>query len=724
MPGAVLELRVRLHEGRYHGVPDWPPAPARLLQALLAACAKGGAVAEQDRVALEWLEKLPAPVIGAPVAHEGSLRIDYVPNNDLDSKGGDPGRIADIRTAKLVRPRLFDPQLALVYRWAVVQPDRDNASIICRIADSVYQFGRGVDMAWASAELLGEDIAEQRLLEYTGVIYRPCDSGSGCMLLCPQAGSVESLLDRYRAQLLRFGQIGDEVVFNQPPKPRFRQVPYNSAAKRMLYDLGAVGGGSVSWPLTRCAELAERIRDRGAKRLAQGTPERKTLVQRVLVGRGATEADKEQRVRVLPLPSIGHRHADRGLRRVLVEVPPNCPIRPDDIDWAFSGLTIEDEESGEILFELVPAADAGMLKHYAINGEGGLRWRTVTPVAISESHSGGKLRRDQVDGQVTAVARLAEQGRVVHAVRQALRHAGMSGTVAEVIVQSEPFEAKGVDAARFEHLPRFHRHRLWHVELTFSERVPGPLVIGDGRYLGLGLMAPAPDDAAGQGLYSFDIVDGLRATADPFECTRALRRAMMSRAQAVLGRRRQGSLPMFFTGHESDGAPSRAAAHAHLAFAADLIRGRLWVVTPHLLEGREASHQELANLKTLARALDGMDELRAGVSGLLRLQPAASDTSLDPLLAPARVWESVTDYQPTRHHKRMAPADAMTTDVKQELLRRGLPAPESIEVVHVTVGPRGGLSGRMRLRFAAAIRGPLLLGRTRHLGGGLFCAGE
>jgi CRISPR-associated protein Csb2 len=697
-----------------------------LFQALLAACAKGGAVAEQDRVALEWLEKLPAPTIGAPVMHEGARRTDYVPNNDLDSKGGDPSRIADIRTAKLIRPHLFDSQMALVYRWSVgeVRPDGEYAFIICRIADSVYQFGRGVDMAWASAELLGEEVAEQRLLEYTGVIYRPCESGNGSMLLCPQAGSVESLLDRYRAQLQRFGQIGDEVVFNQPPKPRFRQVPYNSPAKRMLYELRAVGSGSVSWPLTRCAELAERVRDRGAKRLAQGAPERQTLMERVLVGRGATDADKAQRVRVLPLPSIGHKHADRGLRRVLVEVPPNCPVRSDDIDWAFSGLTVEDEESGEILFELVPAPDEGMLRHYAVNGDSGTRWRTVTPVAISKSHTGRKFRRDHLGAQVTAAGRLAEQGRVAHAVRQALRHAGLSAKAENVIAQSEPFEAKGVDAARFEYLPRFDRHRLWHVELTFSERVPGPLVIGDGRYLGLGLMAPvAPDDVAVQGLYSFDIVDGLSATADPFECARALRRAMMSRAQAVLGQRRQGSLPKFFTGHEPDGSPSRDVAHAHLAFAADLIRGRLWVIAPHLLEGRGVTPHELADMKTLARAVDGMDELRTGASGLLRLQPAASDVSLDPLLASARVWESVTDYHPTRHHKRMASADAMTHDVKQELVRRGLPAPESIELVHVTVGPRGGLSGRLRLSFAAAIRGPLLLGRTRHAGGGLFCAG-
>ncbi len=37
---------------------------------------------------------------------------------------------------------------------------------------------------------------------------------------------------------------------------------------------------------------------------------------------------------------------------------------------------------------------------------------------------------------------------------------------------------------------RFDKHRLWHVEIAFKEPVAGSLVIGDGRFLGLGVMAP------------------------------------------------------------------------------------------------------------------------------------------------------------------------------------------------------------------------------------------
>jgi CRISPR-associated protein Csb2 len=87
------------------------------------------------------------------------------------------------------------------------------------------------------------------------------------------------------------------------------------------------------WPLARTVALTTMIRDGAAAFLAKHLPDKTALIERVLVGRDATEADKAARVRILPLPSVGHAHADHSIRRVLVEVPPNCPISPGDIEW-------------------------------------------------------------------------------------------------------------------------------------------------------------------------------------------------------------------------------------------------------------------------------------------------------------------------------------------------------------------------------------------------------
>src|SRR5437016_1130129 len=92
-----LVISVRLHDGRYHGAGEWPPAPARLFQALVAGAGLSGPLEGHDREALEWLEQLDAPVIGAPRQREGHGVTLYVPNNDLDKVGGDPRRIAEIR---------------------------------------------------------------------------------------------------------------------------------------------------------------------------------------------------------------------------------------------------------------------------------------------------------------------------------------------------------------------------------------------------------------------------------------------------------------------------------------------------------------------------------------------------------------------------------------------------------------------------------------------------
>src|SRR5262245_25082568 len=64
---------------------EWPPHPARLFSALVAAyeeCDLG----DNARASLEWLETLPEPVICAkPPEHEGSVRDAhevFVPVND------------------------------------------------------------------------------------------------------------------------------------------------------------------------------------------------------------------------------------------------------------------------------------------------------------------------------------------------------------------------------------------------------------------------------------------------------------------------------------------------------------------------------------------------------------------------------------------------------------------------------------------------------------------
>ena len=146
-------------------------------------------------------------------------------------------------------------------------------------------------------------------------------------------------------------------------------------------------------------------------------------------------------------------------------------------------------------------------------------------------------------------------------------------------------------------------------------------------------------------------------------------------------------------------------------------------VAPSKLQRRGVRWQEIEAVHRLtASALGGMDVLRAGPAGRLTLVAAAIDPESDALFAPARVWESVTVYDVARHHRGSSAEDALRLDVAAELQRCGWPRlrPESIAVLTVRRGPRGGLSGRVRLTFRTAQSGPLMIGRTAHKGGGLF----
>ena len=724
----VLLISIRFYDGRYHGSGGWPPSPARLFQALVAGAARGGALSEDAALAFRWLEGLKAPAIAAPSAFAGQGFKTFVPNNDLDAVGGDPARIGALRVGKIVRPCTFDAAVPLLYAWTF-EPSADterHARAICEIAENLYQLGRGVDMAWATGDVVDEREAKSRLCGNEGMLWRPNESGDGAMLSCPRPGSLASLTERFAAMRRRFRTVGTgkktSQLFAQAPKPDFRQVPYNSPSVFLLFEIRSADG---FWPqlLERAVGLTENVRDLAVKRLKASAwrrddPKRETLADKIFIGRVSEERDKARRIRVTPLPSIGHARTERSIRRVLVAVPPDCPIATGDIAWAFSGLPLADPKTGEVrddTAELVAVSDDTMLAHYGIEDAARL-WRTVTPATLPERAARRRIdpRRAREEAK-SGAERVREHAAAEWAVQQVLRHAGIGASVETIRVQREPFEGKGLRAEAFAKGTRFIKERLWHVEVGFSGPITGPLLIGDGRYLGLGLMAPV---RRVKGIFAFAIMEGLTEQAEPLGLARALRRAVMARVQESMGPR--ATLPAFFTGHGADGAPSRSGRHEHLAFAFDAPRQRLLIIAPHVLEGRQAFKDEREQyLPILANALEDFRELRAGTAGKLALTPSAMDLPDDPLLALSQTWQSLTPYRVTRHARLNDAAAVLEADLLLECHRAGLPRPQ-IEITETFTKPDAGLFGLAKLRFHGATAGPMLLGRDRHFGGGLF----
>jgi CRISPR-associated protein Csb2 len=712
-----LAIHVRAQEGRYHGDGEELPSPFRLFQALVAGAGISGPLDQQTREALTWLEGLlDPPIIASPRLVRGQVVTMFMPNNDLDKFGGDVRNIAKTRGARKVwRPRHFDAAVPWIYAWPFAEDGATHADKICALSETLYQLGRGVDMAWAWGEILDEATLDAKLGDYNGIVRRP-STGDGLLLACPMNGSFRSLERRHQAP--RFRTEGGQRVFVQQPKPSYRQVAYESPPVRHVFELRSSADSErcVAWPLEGAASLVVAAREAARGRLSAHMPV--DDVDRYLVGckpQGSNAVPGETRVRIIAIPSIGMHYADRAIRRVLVEIPAACPLRSDDVRWAFSGAELADADTDVKDVLLSPSADDDMLRHYGV-GAGARVFRSVTPAVLPEE---GRRRRIEPTRKLVeakrGLERVLEISGARAAVVQALRHAGVRAPVESIRLQREPFDGSGTRVEPFAEGTRFEKERLWHVETAFGVPVEGPLLLGDGRFVGLGFMAPIPNCVSS--IHAFAITTGLVQDADPLDVARALRRAVMARVQAVIGAREH--LPPYFSGHDEQGAPVRGDQASHLAFAYEPRSGCLFVLAPHLIERREAERKELDHLRDLDGSLVGFRELRAGRAGRLTLVPNAEDSGRDGVLGLSPTWESATPYVATRHAKGCGALLALAADVRAECRRSGLPEPD-VGVADVRGEAHRGLTGRVRLSFGQSVPGPILLGRTRYLGGGLF----
>ena len=392
-----LLIAVKFHEGRYHGQEDrinsedgWPPSPARLFQALVAGAAQGGELHADDERALKWLERLGPPTISAPAVRRGRSVKFYVPSNDLDAKGGDPAKSSDIRVLKRWRPCFFDPCEPVLYVWDF-ESGEDKARRVCTIAERLYQLGRGIDMAWATGEILDRREVEARLESHPGARHRPLRIGKTAV---PAPGTLDSLVNRHRStrRRLKTVRVGrkSRQLFAQPPKASFGQTGYDASPRRLHFELRKSSRAFAASPLRSVASLISGLRDAAANRLCKSLPNETAFFERLIIGRNAGPADLAQRIRLIPIPSIGAPHTDPSVRRIMIEIPPDCPIRKDDLKWAFAGLQPCDPNTGEVWPGSLTSTDnSQMADRFAQPGQA---FRSMTPRRVARrsptAHSG------------------------------------------------------------------------------------------------------------------------------------------------------------------------------------------------------------------------------------------------------------------------------------------------------------------------------------------------
>jgi len=391
-----------------------------------------------------------------------------------------------------VKTAILDGEPRFSFAWFFEDGEAEAARIV-DLCNRLHRFGRGLDSAFAAGSVIPASTVEERIATHKGSVAHPSSGSDGApgktILPCPALGSLESLRKRFAATTQRLSRSGHgkDTHFRQPPKALSHLVAYDRPPRRLLFELRELGVRESFYPIRieHAITITKAVRDLAFDRLSNGI-EARDLLERLILGRGATDAEKPRRVRFIPLPSVGSTFTDSSIRRVLVEMPADCPISEGDMRWALAGqhvpeIGLLDTETGEVRgLRLVEARNEDMLRYYGVEGAAATRWQTVTPAVLPT-----KRPRGRMSGAVRAEF---EQGLTL-AVVAALRHAGVGPPASVVEVQREPFFTRGARADVFEP-DRFNSSQLFHVDIRFESAVAGPLAVGDGRWLGLGLMRP------------------------------------------------------------------------------------------------------------------------------------------------------------------------------------------------------------------------------------------
>ena len=465
----TLRITVAWLDRRYHGR-EWPPAPYRLYQAMIAGCARAARGDPALEAALRHLETLAPPDITAPAVDAATETTVAVPHNDADlvlalhARGETAmarAQAAKSRTRRSRRARHVEGTVA--YDWQATPETAAHRTALARIARSVTALGLGIDLATAHGSLHAKPPPGA-----PGMRYSPAPAARR-NLRVPWPGAFDALEAAYRANRAR---IGAGVVAG-PREAPVRTVGYACAfepppVRCAAFALRTGDDRPLGVDGTRAFAVAAMVRHAvGGAARAAGLDQ---SVISELMGHGG-----ENRIRVQPLPTVGHRHADGQLRRVLLTTP--LGVAPDawrEVVARLAGRALVPEHARAPAGMLAPLhpGDA-VLRRFTAEST---RWTTATPVVLPGcDHRRGRPRPHR------ALARL-------------LRHAG----IAEALLESATLEpaprAAGSALARRYRRPRhLARFPVTHLSVTWRTAVAGPLAFGAGTGYGLGLLVPAPD---------------------------------------------------------------------------------------------------------------------------------------------------------------------------------------------------------------------------------------
>ena len=510
-------ISVTFLNGTFHGqgdghIPEWPPSPMRLFQALVSVAGARWQTEfpKQVQAALDWLASQPAPEIYAPEYQSGTPFQTSVPNNAMDivakawSRGNTTSKDAQISTHKAMKEisstyLLPDSdqswQTADESGWKVsyvwnANSVADHLQVLKELASSLFEVGWGLDLVAGHASV-------QETLPTQAKCWSPV-SGAGTSLRTPRPHARTALQQRHQKFLNR---ISESTLVPVPPLTSlaYDVVQYRRTDEPAAPLFAAFSFLEVDGSKQRAFELTAGMRVAGMLRHAAASVSRKAgweedVINKLILGHGEDRNDHQhqpvgrERFAYVPLPSLEPRSrngkADHVgmIRRVLLYVPAGGhDAEVESLRRLLSGTDLirKQGKTTEALISAIPATD-NVVRRYTPRS-GACTWSTVTPVILPGRDDRKEKKTEKL-------------------LRKAIVQAGFSEDLAEhalldwrtVGYHPGAEHVKRYDGNVPKHLkifPRYHVRITWRDTNEMPIDLPGPLVLGGGRYSGLGLFA-------------------------------------------------------------------------------------------------------------------------------------------------------------------------------------------------------------------------------------------
>ncbi len=461
-------------------MPEWPPQPDRIFSALVATWA-GRDRNDRETAALEWLEKQAVPRILASDAERRTGVKVYVPPNDPRSD--------KLNTAKDVlpsfrrrQPRRFPaarPHDALVRLfWEGVAPKEDVLIALQQLARDTAYVGHSASLTRCrfmldqSAPSPSEAISSDR---------------------CVYPGRFDELCKTFDAG--RRPLAGARVA----PMPDAGQERTNFFGERWLI-LEHVAGDMPD--LRACALVAKTLRDTllsGYRRIGLGNDIPEVICGHTTDGKPA----RAPHLAIVPLPFVGFPYADGHVMGFAL-IPPQdsailddedfrktlrklAPVNDDNRRRVLTVTTKEGTPPGRAFsIGLSPTFETPVGKRSldpALYTRPASTFATVTPIALDRHlKKNGAGRQGEVATQIVIACRnvgLPEPESVVSD-----KHSAIDGAPSAYPSGKSPLWM------RWGLPPTLASRQLAHAVIRFDRPVEGPVILGAGRFVGLGLCRP------------------------------------------------------------------------------------------------------------------------------------------------------------------------------------------------------------------------------------------